>query len=335
MEFFISANSGGANRAIKRSEQDPVIHLLNKPVMTNLTVALDWTPNVNHIGFFVAQQLGFYAEHNLELIFINPATDNYETTPGKKLESGTADFAIAPFETVISLNNKENKVDAIAVFAILQEDLSSIATLQSSNLHRPRLLDGKTYASYKARYEDYIVQEMIKNDGGMGNLTLVYPPKLGIWNTLLQNEADATWIFDNWEGIAAEKANIALHKFKLGQYQIPYGYSPVVITTNSKLAAHRERYAGFIKATRKGYLYAAAHKSEAAETLMPYLTDDDRENIDINKALDITAPFFGSETTCGYMEPQRISRFLNWLADNQLENSRITTQTLFTNELLS
>ena len=302
--------------------------------MTTLKVALDWTPNVNHIGIFVAKELGFYAQHNLEPELINPLTDNYAMTPGKKLETGMADVAIAPFETVISLNNKANKVDAIAIFALLQEDMSSIATLQSSHLHRPKLLDGKIYASYKARYEDYIVKEMVKNDGGQGDLSLIYPDKLGIWNTLLENKADATWIFDNWEGIEAETRNIELYKFKLAQFQIPYGYSPVMMTTKSKLATCAADYAGFVKATQRGYLYAAENQAEAIQLLTPYLTEADKQNINIEKALQMTAPLFGNDAACGFMEPQRIELFLRWLADNQLENASIMEQTLFTNELL-
>ena len=32
---------------------------------TNLRVALEWTPNTNHIGFYVARANGYYSESNL------------------------------------------------------------------------------------------------------------------------------------------------------------------------------------------------------------------------------------------------------------------------------
>jgi hypothetical protein len=156
--------------------------------MIKLKLALDWTPNVNHIGFLIAKELGFYHQQGIDLEILNPKEDNYAMTPGKKLELDLTDFAIA-------------------IYAILQNDLSCIATLQSSNIPSPKWLDGKIYASYKARYEDHIVREMIKNDGGEGNLEIIYPEKLGIWNTLLSGQADATWIFDNWEGVEARGKN--------------------------------------------------------------------------------------------------------------------------------
>lgn len=67
-----------------------------------------------------------------------------------------------------------------------------MVTLKGSGLSRPSMLDGKVYASYGARYEGRIVQQMIKNDGGKGKYQESTPPMLGIWNTLRNGEADAT-----------------------------------------------------------------------------------------------------------------------------------------------
>ena len=303
--------------------------------MAVIKIALDWTPNINHIGIFAAKELGFYEDSGIEIEIINPLEDNYNITPGKKLELGLTDFAISPFETVISLNNKKNAVDAIAVFAILQEDISSIASLKSSNLYRPSLLDGKIYASYKARYEDHIVKEMIKNDGGIGDIKITYPDKLGIWNTLLEKNADATWIFDNWEGIEAESKKIDLNKFSLRDFNIPYCYSPVIITKKSNLLSKKNEYASFIKATQKGYLYAKENNSIVVNILKQYLTDYDKENIDLNKSIEATSTYFGDNKLCGFMKIERINLFLNWLIESKLENKIILDQTLFTNELMN
>jgi len=302
--------------------------------MKILRIALDWTPNINHIGIFIAKELGYYQEKGIAIEILNPSDDNYKITPGKKLELGLADFAIAPFESVISLNNKKNSVDAIAVFAILQEDISSIASLKSSNLDSPKLLDGKIYASYKARYEDHIVKEMIKNNGGIGHMEIVYPDKLGIWNTLLEGKADATWIFDNWEGVEAKTKHIELNKFSMSEFGIPYCYSPVIMARNNRIITDKNDYSLFIKATQKGYLYAVENKSRAIKILKEYLTDYDKANVDLSKSIDITAPHFGNDKKCGFMKPERINIFLKWLVEHNLETEKIIEQNLFTNDLL-
>jgi ABC-type nitrate/sulfonate/bicarbonate transport system substrate-binding protein len=302
--------------------------------MTKLKLALDWTPNVNHIGFIVAKELGFYNQLGIDLEILNPHDDNYSMTPGKKLELDLADFAIAPFETVISLNNKANKVHARAIYAILQEDLSCIASLKSSNITSPKLLDGKTYASYKARYEDHIIKEMIKNDGGEGDLKIIYPEKLGIWNTLLSGIADSTWIFDNWEGIEANTKNIELNKFSLAEFNIPYGYSPIVLTKEENITKNKVLYSNFIKCTKKGFLFTINNPTESAKILKSHVTEYDLINIDIEKSISFTIPYFGNDSNCGEMKKERVTSFINWLVERGLEDKAILDQLLFTNELL-
>jgi ABC-type nitrate/sulfonate/bicarbonate transport system substrate-binding protein len=246
---------------------------------------------------------------------------------------GLADFAIAPFETVISLNNKANPVDAVAVYAILQEDLSCVVALASSPVTSMNALDGKTYASYKARYEDQIIQEMVKYDGGKGTLLLSYPEKLGIWNILLTGKADATWIFDNWEGVEAASKNISLNKFYLRDYAIPYGYSPVILSKKSTLAQHEELYFKFIRATQLGYQFAVEHPEKAVALLYPYLTAYDQEHVDLKAALALSSPHFSTDGNYGFLKSDRVQAFLKWLVNKNLERAEILEQELFTNIL--
>ena len=83
--------------------------------MKQLTLALDWTPNINHIGFFVAQDKGFYNDLNLNVKIIDPSEDNYAVTPAKKVELGFADFALCPTESIISYQTKNKPFDMVAI----------------------------------------------------------------------------------------------------------------------------------------------------------------------------------------------------------------------------
>ena len=84
---------------------------------------LDWTPNVNHIGFLVAKELGFYKDLEIRVKILDPSVDNYKITPAKKVELGESDFALCPFESVISYRTKDKPFDLTAIAAILQKDL--------------------------------------------------------------------------------------------------------------------------------------------------------------------------------------------------------------------
>ena len=302
--------------------------------MEQISVALDWTANTNHTGFFVAKHLGYYRDKGLNVNLITPEIDSYTTTPAKRVELGEADFALAPMESVISYRTKPNPTLVKAVAALLQEDLSAIVTLKTSDLSHPALLDGKCYASYKARYEDEIVKQMIINDGGIGDIQLSYPDKLGIWETLMNGKADATWVFMNWEGLEAEARNVPLHAFKMVDFGIPYGYSPILLALESRIKEKESVYQAFLQTTKGGFMYAKAHPEEAAEILKPFVPVGDQERIDLVRSQKMTGAFYGSEGQWGKMETGRVADFLDWLRKHNLETAIENVETLFTNQLL-
>ncbi|HAA14994.1 MAG TPA: ABC transporter substrate-binding protein [Cytophagales bacterium] len=302
--------------------------------MQSLTVALDWTPNTNHTGFFVAKALGYYVEAGMVVSLSTPADDNYVITPAKKVELGQADFALCPVESLISYQTKTRPFPLVAVAALLQEDISAIVTLERSGLDTPATLDGKVYASYKARYEDKIVQQMVKKDGGTGEIIINYPEKLGIWNTLLEGQADATWIFLNWEGVLAESEGVKLNRFVLGDYDIPYGYSPVLAANANLVEKKADIYRKFLAATKRGYLYAMENPAEVAKILKPWVPATD-QRIDLLKSQIVTNAHYGTEATWGTMAPERVQTFLDWLHQHGLETAPLSVQDLVNDSLLS
>ncbi len=298
-----------------------------------MRLALDWTPNINHIGFFVAQQKGFYKEAGVRVEITDPSVDNYALTPAKKVEMGQADIALCPTESIISYQTKKDSFPLIGIATIFQEDVSAIVVKGDGGISRPKGLDGKSYASYKARYEDEIVKQMIRNDGGQGELTLAYPEKLGIWDTVMSGAFDATWIFVNWEGVEAAGSDIPLTYFRMKDYQVPYSYSPLIAVDERKLIEAEMEYKNFLSATREGYLFAMAHPEEATSILRPLLPEKD-QRIDLLKALEVSAPAFGTEENWGKMNPQVVGDFLQWLYANQLESIKLEVSEVITNQCL-
>ena len=56
--------------------------------MPQVDLALDWTPNTNHTGIYVAQAGGYYDEAGLDVRVRSPAEDSYEQTPAKRAATG-------------------------------------------------------------------------------------------------------------------------------------------------------------------------------------------------------------------------------------------------------
>lgn len=301
--------------------------------MKKISLSLDWTPNINHIGFFVAQGKGFYEDLDLKVIIDHPGLDGYKMTPAKKVENGLADFALCPIESVLSYRTKSSPFSLIAVAAILQEDLSAIAVRSDALINSPKDLDGMLYASYKARYEDHIVKQLIKNDGGTGNISLAYPEKLGIWETLVKGGYDATWVFTNWEGVQVQNDDISFTYFKMEDYSIPYSYSPVLAANEELISNKREDYKNFLLATKKGYAFCQEYPEEAIAILSHHIPAQD-QNIDLEIALKKSLKAFGVGDHWGSLERENVLTFLRWLQKHKLEETGISVDQLITNDLL-
>ena len=298
--------------------------------MKKIKLALDWTPNINHIGFFVAKEKGFYKENDLKVEFLTPDLDDYLITPAKKVEMNISDFGLCPTESLISFRTKKNPFILKGLMTIFQEDVSAIATVESNNILRPKHLDGRSYASYKARYEDKIVKKMIINDGGIGNLKIFYPKRLGIWNTLIENKYDSTWIFINWEGVEASKKNINLELYKMSDFGIPYSYSPILFSSSDYINNNSNTVKKFIESSRKGYTYCYENMDEAVSILNKFVPITDK-GIDLIECLKISIDHFGPRENFGKIDLKKIDIFLKWLKDNNIENNSFIANDIISN----
>ena len=298
--------------------------------MKKIKLALDWTPNINHIGFFIAKEKGFYKENDLKVEFLTPDLDDYLITPAKKVEMNMSDFGLCPTESLISFRTKKNPFILKGLMTIFQEDVSAIATVESNNILRPKHLDGRSYASYKARYEDKIVKKMIINDGGKGNLKIFYPKRLGIWNTLIENKYDSTWIFINWEGVEASKKNIDLELYKMSDFGIPYSYSPILFSSSDYINNNSNTVKKFIESSRKGYTYCYENMDEAVSILNKFVPITDK-GIDLIECLKISIDHFGSRENFGKIDLKKIDIFLKWLKDNNIENNSFIANDIISN----
>lgn len=308
---------------------------------TRIRLALDWTPNTNHTGFYVALANGSYEKADLQVEIISPDADDYRLTPARRVAAGEADLAIAPSESVISFQT--NNVPMIAVAAVLARDASAIVTLKQSGLDRPSRLDGKVYASYSARYEDEIIRQLIINDGGRGQFVAHKPARLDIWHALLTNEADATWIFLPWEGVEAEQRDIQLNQFLLEDYEIPYGYSPVLAAHGDWATENADALRRFLSATAEGFAFAVRDPDEAARILFDTAAHPSLTSLDfLEKSQQVVAGYYlDTEGQWGVMRRDVWNAFVNWLIRNHLLNhpdgdliQQYDVSRLFTNDYL-
>jgi ABC-type nitrate/sulfonate/bicarbonate transport system substrate-binding protein len=230
--------------------------------LTTMTLALDWTPNTNHTGIYVALAKGWYRDEGIDLKLL-PYSSN--VSPDVLVSSGKADVGISATEGVVADAAVGQPVVSIA--AIIQHNTSALVTLASSGLTRPRMFDGKIYGAFGAPYENAVVGEIIRQDGGKGvfkSVTLT----VDAMQALESHRIDFVWVFEGWEVIQAERMGVKLNVFPITNYGVADYYTPTIITSPTEMKQKPDLLHRFMLATESGYDYARTHAQESAQILM-------------------------------------------------------------------
>ncbi|MFD4291790.1 ABC transporter substrate-binding protein [Rhodococcus sp. NPDC058505] len=224
--------------------------------------ALDWTPNTNHTGLYVAQQRGYFADAGLDveiLPYTNTAVDTV-------IDAGNAEFGISTHDS--STFSRASGAHTVSVLAPLQHWATGIGVkADRADITSPKDLDGTTYAGFGEPGEKETLQQVIRNDGGTGEFTSV---TLGTsaYEAVYSGQADFTVSYLAWEGIEAERRGTPMKYFRYTDFGFPDAYAIVVDGNEDWLSANPDEAARFVQALQRGYQFAADHPDEAARDLI-------------------------------------------------------------------
>ena len=225
-----------------------------------LSLALDWVPNVNHIGVYVAQSQGWYAQRGINLKILPYGS----VSPDVLVATNKADLGISSGEGITTA--AVNGEPVVSVATIYNTNTSALAVLESSKILRPKDLDGKIYAAFGASYEKAILERIIKTDGGKG---VFKSPTLSVYGleALLAGKADFMWIFEGVEGVEASRGGHKLRTFPLSKFGVPDYYTPVFSANKTRVTTNAANLKAFLEVTARGYDFARKNP-KAATALM-------------------------------------------------------------------
>lgn len=231
--------------------------------LTKVSIALDWVPNTNHTGIYVAQQQGWYKAEGLEVTILPYAQGS---PPDVQVAAGKADFGVS-FEEAVTIARAANR-PVVSIAAVIQMGTSALVTLKDSGLDRPAKLEGKRYAGFGSPFEQPVIETMITCDGGQSGTFETITSDVFGFQALQAKRVDFVWIFLGWEGIAAKRQNVDLNVMPPTRYCIPNYYTPVIITNERLIKDKPDVVRRFMRATARGYEYAISNPNDAAELLI-------------------------------------------------------------------
>lgn len=227
-----------------------------------IRIALDWTPNTNHTGLFVAQAEGWFAEAGLDVEFL----PYNSSSPDTLVSSGAAEFGIS-FQDSFTFS-KAAGADITSVMAVLQHWGSEIAVrADRADITSPADLDGAVYGGFGGPGEEPKMRAVIQGAGGRGEFSTVV---LGTsaYEALYAGEVDFTEPFVAWEGVEAELRGEPLKTFRYTDFGFPDAYSVLLVGNTPWLQEHPEQADAFVAAAQRGYTLGADDPDRAARILL-------------------------------------------------------------------
>ena len=227
-----------------------------------LSVALDWTPNTNHVGLYVAQSKGWFDDAGLD-VDILPYTD---TSSGTLVAAGVAEFGV--LSAVGFHSQRAGGADMTAVMAVVQHETGRLVfNGNREDIQRPADLDGKIYAGFGSAWEEALISTIIRNDGGSGTFDTV---TLGTsaYEALANGRVDFTLEVSTWEGVNSVLLDRPQRAFRYADYGVPDQHTTFLGGNGTWLAENPDAARSFVQAAQRGYEFAANNPAVAAEILI-------------------------------------------------------------------
>ncbi len=299
--------------------------------LRNVTLMLDWTPNTHHSGIYVAKEKGWFRDAGLDVQIVEPAAGGVEQV----VANGKADFGISIQESVVPA--RAEGVPIVSIGAIRQHNGSSLMSLASDGIKRPKDLEGKTYGGFGGALETALIKKLVSCDGGdPAKVKFVEVGNIDYLAGMEQNRFDFVWVFESWDVIRArEVENKQVSSLPFSDYFrcIPDWYTPVFVANEKMLKDNPDTVRKFMSAVSRGYEFAMQNPAEAASILMKAAPESDKTLVTTSSQY-MTTHFVDKGRQWGVQDLDTWVKFEQFLRDSGLTTKQIDVKSAYTNEYL-
>ena len=302
----------------------------NQHNMETVNLVLDWTPNTNHTGIYVAKELGLFQENNLNVNIVQPPEDASIVLVG----SGNAQFCISFQDSFAMALTSNTPVPATAVATILKHNTSGILSKKESNILSPKDLEGKMYSSWNSPIELAMLKNIVKRDLGNFEYIDIVPNSTSDAASALLSGIDAASAYYGWDVIASKVNNINTNFFRFADINPTLDfYAPIIIANNNYLKEKPEITRKFLKCLDQGYNYCIDNPIESAEILLKYNPELNRDLV-IDSQMWLSTQYKAEDQYWGTIDKNRWSKYFEWLYKENLISKDLKSEG-FTNDYLN
>ncbi|WP_186422168.1 ABC transporter substrate-binding protein [Lacrimispora celerecrescens] len=303
----------------------------NSSDLKKVTFVLDWTPNTNHTGLYVAEEKGYFKAEGLEVEIVQPPEDGAAIL----VASGKAQFGMSFQDSMAPALAGENALPITAVAAVIQHNTSGIISRKGEGMASPKGMEGKKYATWDIPVEKAMVKDVVVDGGGdFSKVQLIPSTVTDEVSALKSKSVDAIWIFYAWAGVKMEVEGLDTDYFAFADLNPAFDYyTPVIIAGNDFLKQEPETARAFLRAVSKGYEDAEKDPEEAAGILLKAAPELD-EKLVMESQKYLADKYQADAKAWGYIDPERWNRFYGWLNENGLSNPEIPENAGFSNDYL-
>ncbi|GAA0178725.1 ABC transporter substrate-binding protein [Clostridium sediminicola] len=296
--------------------------------LQKITVTLDWTPNTNHTGLYVAKDKGYYKEVGLEVEIVQPSSGTAE----QLVAADTAQFGIS-YQEAVTLARLEG-VPVVSIAAVIQHNTSGFASIKDKGIETPADFEGKKYGGWGSPIEQATLKALMeKHEADVDKVEILTSGATDFFASS-ENDIDFAWIFEGWTGVEAKLKGIELNYVDLGKEEAALDYyTPVIITNESNINNNEELVENFMAATAKGYEEAIQNPSEAATILIANAPELDKDLVIASQEF-LSKKYKDDAAQWGVQKKEVWDNYTNWLFDNELISEKIDTEKAFTNKFL-
>jgi len=297
-----------------------------------LSLALDFYPNPDHAGIYMAQEEGFFDEAGLDVAISSPSDPS---APLKLVAAGKSDLAIT-YEPEVVLA-REQGLPVVAIAALVNRPLTSLIWLQSSGIKGVADLQGKTVATAGIPYQDAFLKTILERAKVDPATVSTVNVGFGLLPALVGGQAQAMLGgYRNVEGVDLQQRGKAPVITPVDQLGVPTYDELVVVANREALEAEPEPYRLFLAALERGTDAAVADPQAATAAITA-------ANGDLDPALtaaeiEATLPLLGArdgDHPYGYMDPAEWEAFAAWMRDEELIDGLPKAPELLSDDYLS